>query len=85
MKICNALALPTLMYRCETWAIRKQDKSRITSVEMKFMGRSAKYRWQDYKNNEDILPELKINPFVKIFKITEMNVCKMFCDWTETD
>jgi len=38
------------------------DKSRITSAEMKFMWRRAKYTWQDYKNNEDILSELKNNP-----------------------
>jgi hypothetical protein len=62
------------MYRCEIWAIREQDKCRMPSVEMKFMGRSAKYKWQDYKTNEDILPELKFNPFVKIFKTTEINM-----------
>jgi hypothetical protein len=38
----------------------------MTSVKMKFMGKSEKYRWRDYKTNEDILPELKINPFVNI-------------------
>jgi len=35
------------------------------SVEIKFMRRTAKYTWQDYKTNEDILSELKINPVVK--------------------
>jgi hypothetical protein len=35
------------------------------SLEMKFMGRTAKYTWQDYKINEDILSELKINAVVK--------------------
>jgi hypothetical protein len=35
------------------------------SGEMIFMGRMAKYTCQDYKTNEDILPELKINPVVK--------------------
>ena len=25
----------------------------------------AKYTWQDYKTNDDILSELKINPVVK--------------------
>jgi hypothetical protein len=35
------------------------------SVEIKFMRRTAKYIWQDYKTNEDILSELKINPVVK--------------------
>jgi hypothetical protein len=37
----------------------------MTSTEMKFMRRTAKYRWQDYKTSEDILPELKTNPVSK--------------------
>ena len=32
---------------------------------MKFVRRTAKYTWQDYKTNEDMLSELKINPIVK--------------------
>jgi len=47
LKICNTLALPTLLYNSETWAIREQDKSRIMSAEMKFVRRTAKYTWQD--------------------------------------
>jgi hypothetical protein len=39
-------ALPTLLYGCGTWAIREQDKSRITSAEIKFV-RREKYTWQD--------------------------------------
>jgi hypothetical protein len=48
------LALPALLYGCETWAIKEQDKSRITSAEIKFVRRTPKYTWQDYKTNEDI-------------------------------
>jgi hypothetical protein len=43
----------------------EQDISRITSAEKKFMRRTAKYTWQDFKTNEDILSELIINPVVK--------------------
>jgi hypothetical protein len=32
---------------------------------MKFISRTAKYTWQDYKTNEDALSEGKINPVVK--------------------
>ena len=35
LKTYNTLALPTLLYRCETWAIREKDKSRTMSVKMK--------------------------------------------------
>jgi len=32
---------------------------------MIFIGRMTKYTQQDYKTNEDIISELKINPVVK--------------------
>ena len=32
---------------------------------MKFMSRTVKYTWQDYKTNDDILSGLKINPVMK--------------------
>jgi hypothetical protein len=35
---------------------------------MKIMRITAKYTWQDYKTNEDILSELRINPDVKKIK-----------------
>ena len=65
LKIYNTLVLRTLLHGFETRAIREQDKSRITSAEMKFMGRTAQYTWQDYKANDDILSELKIKGVVK--------------------
>jgi hypothetical protein len=58
------VAAPASLYRCEIWVIGEKDKYRITSAEVKFM-RTAKYTWQDYKTNEDILSALKINPVVK--------------------
>ena len=42
VKICKTLALPTSLYRNETWAMKEQNKSRM-SEEMIFMGRMAKY------------------------------------------
>jgi hypothetical protein len=59
MKLCNTLTLRTLLYGCETWAFREQDEHRIMSTEMKFMRRKAKYRWEDYKTNENTLSEFK--------------------------
>ena len=44
--------------------MKEQDKSRM-SEEIIFNGRMAKYTRQEYKTNEDILSELKINPVVK--------------------
>jgi hypothetical protein len=53
------------LYGCETWAIREQDKYRITSAEIKFMRNTAQYTRQGHRTSEDMLSELKINPFVK--------------------
>lgn len=50
---------------CQTWAVREEDKSRITSAGVKFMRREAKYTGQDYKANDNILSELKISPVIK--------------------
>jgi len=35
------------------------------TAEMKLAKRRAKYTWQNYRANEDMLSELKINPAVK--------------------
>jgi hypothetical protein len=32
---------------------------------MKFVRTTAKYTWQDYKTNEDILSDITINPVLK--------------------
>jgi hypothetical protein len=62
------LPFPSLLCGRETWEIREQDKCRITSAEMKFKRSTAKYTWQDYKNQWRFLSELKINPVVKKFQ-----------------
>ena len=59
------MAVLALLYGCETWVIGEKDKSRITSAKMKFMRRTAKYTWQDYKTNDDILSAFTTNPVVK--------------------
>jgi hypothetical protein len=38
------------------------------SAATTFMRRTAKYTWQDFETNEDILSELKINPVVMKIK-----------------
>jgi len=53
LHIYNTLALPTILYRCETSGIREEDKTRM-SVEIKFMAITVKYIWQDNKTNENI-------------------------------
>jgi hypothetical protein len=38
----HTLVVPALLYGFETWAIREQNKYRVTTVEKKFVSRGAK-------------------------------------------
>jgi len=60
VEIYNTLALPTLLYGCETWLVGEQDKTRITPIEMKFMSRTTKYIWQEYKPMKIFYLNLKL-------------------------
>jgi hypothetical protein len=54
------LALPVLLYGSETWTVKSEDKSELTTAEMRFMRKTAKYTWKDHKTNEEIINELKV-------------------------
>jgi len=60
VKIYNTLALPTLLYGCETWSVGEQDKTRITPIEMKFVSGTTKYIWQEYKPMKIFYQNLKL-------------------------
>jgi hypothetical protein len=38
-----ALSVPILLYRCEIWIRRNQNKKRLASIEVKVFGRTAEY------------------------------------------
>jgi len=64
IKLYNTLALPVLLCGSETWTIKVSDARRITAAEMKYMRRTARYNWADYKTNAQISKELKIIPML---------------------
>jgi hypothetical protein len=41
IKIYNTVALPTLLYGIEIWTLRRRDKKRLISIEMKFFRRTS--------------------------------------------
>jgi hypothetical protein len=60
IKLYNTLALPTLLYGSENWAIKARDARRITAAGMKYMRRTAGFTWTDRKPNTEIAKELNI-------------------------
>jgi hypothetical protein len=59
LQIYNTVAISTLLYGCEIWTLKEQDKSEITAAEMKFLRKTIKYTLFDHKRNQDIMKELK--------------------------
>jgi hypothetical protein len=45
-------------------SVRKNDESRITACEMKFMRRTAGCTKWDLKRNKEVLKELKVGPIL---------------------
>jgi hypothetical protein len=63
IKFHNTLALPAVLYSCETWTIKARDARRITAAEMKYVRIAAGYIWTDQKANTEIAKELNITRF----------------------
>jgi hypothetical protein len=62
IKLYFTLALPVLLYGNKSWTIKAKDKASLISAEMKFMRRTAGYIWSDFRQNIEILKELKVTP-----------------------
>jgi hypothetical protein len=65
IKVYNALTVPVLLYRSKIWTIRKEDKKKLRSVEIKFFRRRAGNALFDYERNEEILEKLEVETFDK--------------------
>jgi hypothetical protein len=55
LKLYKTLALPTLLYDSQIWTIKRCDKNRLRTAEMKYLRRTAGYTLLDHKSNEAIL------------------------------
>ena len=58
--LVNAMVFPVVMYRCESWTIKKAEHWRIDSFELWCWRRLLKVPWTARRSNQPILKE--INP-----------------------
>ena len=58
--IVKAVVFPVLMYRCESWTIKKAEHQKIAAFEIWCWRRLLKVSWTARKSNQSILKE--INP-----------------------
>ena len=58
--IVKAIVFPVVMYRCESWTIKKAEHSRIDAFELWCWRRLLRITWTARRSNQSILKE--INP-----------------------
>ena len=61
-KIClvKAMIFPVVIYRCESWTIKKAEGRRIDAFELQYWRRLLRVPWTARRSNQSILKE--INP-----------------------
>ena len=59
-RIVKAMIFPVVMYRCESWTIKKAERQRIDVFELWHSKRLLKVPWTARRSNQSILKE--INP-----------------------
>ena len=61
MSLLKCLVWPVVMYGCEAWTLRKEERDRLNAAEMWFYRRLLRVSWKDMRTNESILEELSTN------------------------
>ena len=56
--IVKAMIFPVVMYRCESWNIKKAENQRIDAFELWCWRRLLKVLWTVRKSNQSILKEI---------------------------
>ena len=59
-KVClvKAMVFPVVMYRCESWTIKKAEYRRIDAFELFFWRRLLRVPWTARRSNQSILKDI---------------------------
>ena len=60
LNILKTCVFSTLLYAAETWTIKKEDKDRLLSFEMKCYRRILRIRWQQKITNVEVRRRMKV-------------------------
>ena len=60
VRIAKAMVFPVVMYRCESWTIKKAERRRIDAFKLWCWRRLLRVPWTPRRSNQSILNE--INP-----------------------
>ena len=59
-KVClvKAMVFPVVMYRCESWTVKKAERQRIDAFELWCWRRLLRVPWTTRRSNQSILKEI---------------------------
>ena len=57
-RLVKAMVFPVVMYRCESWTIKKAEHWRIDAFELWFWRRLLRVPWTARRSNQSILKEI---------------------------
>ena len=68
-KVClvKAMVFPVVMYRCESWPIKKAEHRRINAIELWCWRRLLRVPWTARRSNQSILKEISPEYSLGIF------------------
>ena len=58
VRLVKAMVFPVVMYRCESWTIKKAERRRIDAFELWCWRRLLRVRWTARRSNQSILKEI---------------------------
>ena len=64
VRLVKAIVFPVVMYRCETWVVKKAERRRIDAFELWCWRRLLGVLWTARRSNQSILKE--INPGISL-------------------
>ena len=59
VRLVKAMFFPVLMYRCESWTIKKAEHLRIDAFELWCWRRLLRVTWTARRSNQSILKEIR--------------------------
>ena len=60
IKVClvKAMVFPVVMYGCESWTVKKDERQRIDAFELRCSRRLLRVLWTARRSNQSILKEI---------------------------
>ena len=55
VRLIKAMVFPVVMYRCESWTVKKAERRRIDAFELWYWRRLFRVPWTARRSNQSIL------------------------------